>query len=173
MNKVSDNLSAENALKVLGAVRVGLPGSSNKGISIVKRFLSTLDIDTTKISLADGSGVSRYNLLTTEQLVTFLSHIYKLPRIFPVFFNSLPIAVVDGTLANRMTTYPAACNVRAKTGTLNGVSCLSGYVQTQDGEMLAFSMMMQNFNTSVTDYRQMQDRICSLLAGFSRKNAIQ
>jgi D-alanyl-D-alanine carboxypeptidase/D-alanyl-D-alanine-endopeptidase (penicillin-binding protein 4) len=72
-----------------------------------------------------------------------------------------------------MTTYPAACNLRAKTGTLNGVSCLSGYVLTRDGEMLVFSMMMQNFITSVTNYHQVQDRIGALLAGFSRRNIIQ
>jgi D-alanyl-D-alanine carboxypeptidase len=98
---------------------------------------------------------------------------YKQPRIFPIFYNSLPLAGVDGLLARRMTTYPAACNLRAKTGTLNGVSCLSGYVLTRDGEMLVFSMMMQNFITSVTNYHQVQDRIGALLAGFSRKNIIQ
>jgi serine-type D-Ala-D-Ala carboxypeptidase/endopeptidase (penicillin-binding protein 4) len=168
MNKISDNLSAENTLKVLGAFQAGIPGSSKKGILVVKRFLATLGIDTAKVSLADGSGVSRYNLLTADQLAQFLTQLSKVPKIFPAFYNSLPIAGIDGTLANRMTTYPAAGNVHAKTGTLNGVSCLSGYVQTRDGEMLAFSMMMQNFITSVTDYRQVQDRICSLLAGFSR-----
>ena len=76
--------------------------------------------------------------------------------------------VSDGTLANRMNNYPVAGNLRAKTGTLNGVSCLSGYVQTRDGEMLAFAMMMQNFISSASDYRQAQDRIGTLLAGFSR-----
>jgi len=94
--------------------------------------------------------------------------VYQQPRIFPIFYNSLPLASVDGTLAKRMTTYPAACNVRAKTGTLNGVSCLSGYVLTRDGEMLAFSILMQNYITPVAYYHQVQDSIASLLAGFSR-----
>jgi PBP4 family serine-type D-alanyl-D-alanine carboxypeptidase len=173
MNKASDNLSAENALKVLGATKNGIPGSAKSGIFVVKRFLSNLGIDTLKLSIVDGSGVSRYNLLSADQLVQFLTAMYKQPRIFPIFYNSLPLAGVDGTLARRMTTYPAACNLRAKTGTLNGVSCLSGYVLTRDGEMLVFSMMMQNFITSVTNYHQVQDRIAALLAGFSRRNTIQ
>jgi PBP4 family serine-type D-alanyl-D-alanine carboxypeptidase len=173
MNKVSDNLSAENTLKVLGTTMNGSPGSAKSGIFVVKRFLSNLGIDTSKLSIVDGSGVSRYNLLSADQLVQFLAAMYKQPRIFPIFYNSLPLAGVDGTLARRMTTYPAACNLRAKTGNLNGVSCLSGYVLTRDGEMLVFSMMMQNFITPSANYHQVQDKIGALLAGFSRRNTIQ
>jgi serine-type D-Ala-D-Ala carboxypeptidase/endopeptidase (penicillin-binding protein 4) len=172
LNKVSDNLSAENTLKILGTSRNGLSGTAKNGTFIVKQFLSSLGIDTAKISIADGSGVSRYNLVSAEQIVFFLAAIYKDPRIFPLFYNSLPIAGIDGTLAKRMTSFPAACNVHAKTGTLNGASCLSGYVLTRDGEMLAFSILMQNFTTSADDYRLAQDRICYLLAGFSRRKTI-
>jgi len=168
MNKTSDNLSAENVLKILGITLNGIPGSAKNGTVVVKCFLSKLGIDTSKLSLVDGSGISRYNLLSADQLVQFLRAMYKQSRIFPIFYNSLPLAGVDGTLAQRMTTYPAACNLRAKTGNLNGVSCLSGYVQTHDGEMLVFSMMMQNFITPAANYHQAQDRIGALLAGFSR-----
>jgi serine-type D-Ala-D-Ala carboxypeptidase/endopeptidase (penicillin-binding protein 4) len=173
MNKVSDNLSAENVLKVLGAIKNGVPGSAKSGMFVIKRFLSNLGIDTTQFSLVDGSGVSRYNLLSADQIVQFLTLVYYQPRIFTVFYNSLPIAGLDGTLARRMTMYPAAGNVHAKTGTLNGVSCLSGYVQTRDGEMLVFSMLMQNYITSTKYYQQIQDRIATLLAGFSRNNTIR
>jgi D-alanyl-D-alanine carboxypeptidase/D-alanyl-D-alanine-endopeptidase (penicillin-binding protein 4) len=173
MNKVSDNLSAENTLKVLAKTIYGVPGSAKSGTFVVKRFLSTLGLDTTKCCIVDGSGVSRYNLFTVDQLVQFLIAMYKQSRIFPIFYNSLPVAGVDGTIADRMMRYPAVNNVHAKTGTLNGVSCLSGYVQTRDGEVLAFSMMIQNFLTSVTDYRQIQDKICTLLAEFSRKTTFK
>ena len=168
MNKQSDNLSAENTLKVIGALNNSIPCSAKKGLSIEKRFLSNLGMDTTKFCIVDGSGVSRYNLLSADQLVQFLTAIKKQPRLFSIFYNSLPIAGVDGTLADRMSNCLAANNLHAKTGTLIGVSCLSGYVQTRDGEMLAFSMMMQNFITSASDYRKSQDKIGSLLAGFSR-----
>jgi PBP4 family serine-type D-alanyl-D-alanine carboxypeptidase len=173
MNKQSDNMSAENTLKVLGALKNGVPGSAIGGVFIEKRFLSDLGMDTTRFSIADGSGLSRYNLFSTDQLVRFLVAMTKQPRVFRMFYNSLSIAGVDGTIADRMSDYPAASNLRAKTGTLNGVSCLSGYVQTRDGEMLAFAMMMQNFISSTSNYCQAQDRIGSLLAGFSRTMIVQ
>lgn len=168
INKQSDNLSAENTLKVLGALKNDIPGSAKNGVFIEYRFLFDLGMDTSKFLVVDGSGNSRHNLLSADQLVQFLVAMSKQPRLFRMFYNSLSVAGVDGTIADRMSNYPAAGNLRAKTGTLNGVSCLSGYVQTRDGEMLAFSMMMQNFINSASDYRQAQDRIGSLLAEFSR-----
>ena len=168
MNKQSDNLSAENILKVMGALKISIPGSARNGVFVENKFLSTLGMDTTMFSIADGSGVSRHNLFSADQVVQLLVAMNKQPRLFMMFYNSLPVAGVDGTLADRMTIYPAAYNLHAKTGTLNGVTCLSGYVQTRDGEMLAFAMMMQNFVSPASKYRQAQDRIGSLLAGFSR-----
>jgi D-alanyl-D-alanine carboxypeptidase/D-alanyl-D-alanine-endopeptidase (penicillin-binding protein 4) len=169
MNKISDNLSAENILKILGATAGGIPGTSKKGLAAVKNFLSGAGIDTSQIFIADGSGVSRYDLLSADQLTRLLAGVYERPRIFPVFYNSLPIAGTDGTLSGRMINTPAEANLRAKTGTLNGVSCLSGYVRTRDAEMLAFSMMMQNFLSSPEACRRAQDRIGILMANFSRK----
>jgi serine-type D-Ala-D-Ala carboxypeptidase/endopeptidase (penicillin-binding protein 4) len=171
LNKASDNLSAENVLKTLGAKTWGTPGTSKGGLYVVRKYLSSIGIDTTKLSVADGSGVSRYNLTSTESIIRLLTSAYEQPRIFPIFYNSLPIAGIDGTLADRMNSYPAYGNLRAKTGTLNGVSCLSGYVQTIDGEMLAFSMMMQHFVTSASAYRSMQDKIGGILASFTRRQA--
>jgi PBP4 family serine-type D-alanyl-D-alanine carboxypeptidase len=168
MDKQSDNLSAENTLKVVGGLKNNIPGSAKYGVYIENKFLSGLGMDTTKFFIVDGSGNSRHNLISADQLVQFLVAMKNQPRLFPIFYNSLPIAGIDGTLSNRMSDYPVAGNLRAKTGTLNGVSCLSGYVRTRDGEMLAFSMLMQNFITPAFDYRQAQDRIGALLAGFSR-----
>jgi D-alanyl-D-alanine carboxypeptidase/D-alanyl-D-alanine-endopeptidase (penicillin-binding protein 4) len=168
MNKISDNLSAENILKIMGAATAGAPGTAKNGIFAIKKYLPTVGIDTTRISIADGSGVSRYNLLSADQLVRLLAGVYRQPRIFQMFYNSLPVAGVDGTLAGRMDNTAAASNLRAKTGTLNGVSCLSGYVQTRDAELLAFSVMMQNFLFSPEACRQAQDSIGILLANFSR-----
>ncbi|MBN1398841.1 MAG: D-alanyl-D-alanine carboxypeptidase/D-alanyl-D-alanine-endopeptidase [Bacteroidetes bacterium] len=168
MNKISDNLSAENLLKTMGAVKYGVPGSAEKGILAVNRFLSDLNMDTSKFSIVDGSGVSRYNLLSADQIVQFLSAMYNQHKLFPIFYNSLPVAGNDGTLTRRMNSYPAANNLHAKTGTLNGVSCLSGYVISRDGEMLAFSILMQNFISPLSCYTMIQDKIAGLLAEFSR-----
>ncbi len=168
LNKISDNLSAELTLKTLAAERRGIPGSGKNGISVVYEFLNSLGIDTLTMRVADGSGLSFYNLLTADMLVKLLSEMAKRPDAFPLFYASLPIAGVDGTLANRMKGTPAERNLRAKTGTISGVSSLSGYVTTADGERLAFSMSMQNFILPTRLYQRVQDRIGVLLASFSR-----
>jgi len=168
LNKVSDNLSAENTLKTLAAMNSRLPGTSAGGWYAVNQALSNLGIDTTSYRFVDGSGISHYNLVTASTLVQLLQAMYHQPAIFPLFYASLPVAGVDGTLARRMRGTPAEGNLRAKTGTIAGVTSLSGYVTTRDRELLAFSMMMQNFIRSTGLYRAVQDTIGARLAGFSR-----
>jgi D-alanyl-D-alanine carboxypeptidase len=85
--------------------------------------------------------------------------------LFPVFYKTLPIAGVDGTIGRRMQGTSAEGNLRAKTGTLSAVTALSGYVQTLDGEWLAFSILMQSYPGSSRLYRNVQDRIGAILAG--------
>ena len=168
LNKVSDNLTAELLLKTLDAVTNNVPGSSRGGIFVVNQFLSTMGIDTMKHRIADGSGLSFYNLITAEMIVQLLEGMQHQTDIFPLFYESLPIAGVDGTIRNRMKKTPAEGNLRAKTGTISGVSSLSGYVQTIDGERLVFSMSMQNFIYPTRYYQRAQDKIGAILAGFSR-----
>jgi D-alanyl-D-alanine carboxypeptidase/D-alanyl-D-alanine-endopeptidase (penicillin-binding protein 4) len=170
LNKESDNLSAENLLKTMGALTFGAPGTARNGIAVVRRSLASLGVDTTQFLMVDGSGLSFYNLLTAETLVQLLEGIYKTPHIFQRFLNTLPVAGVDGTLRNRMVNSPAQGNLRAKTGTISGVSTLSGYVTSADGEPLVFSMLMQNFITPSRDYRKVQDNIGILLATFRRNS---
>jgi PBP4 family serine-type D-alanyl-D-alanine carboxypeptidase len=168
MNKVSDNLTAEMLLKTLDAVSNNVPGSSEGGIFVVNQFLSTLGIDTLKYRITDGSGLSYHNLITAEMIVQLLDGIQHQTDVFPLFYESLPIAGVDGTIRNRMKKTPAEGNLRAKTGTISGVSSLSGYVQTLDGERLIFSMSMQNFIYPARYYQRAQDKIGAILAGFSQ-----
>ncbi len=168
--KQSDNLTAENLLKILGAEKRGVPGTGQAGLAVIKEFLSQEGIDTTRLVLADGSGVSRYNLSSAAIFVDLLQAIHKSGELFEPFYNSLPIAGVDGSLSNRMKETPAQGNLRAKTGTLSGVSALSGYVQTADGELLAFSIMMQNFPSSAQRYRVVQDNIGMFLSTLKRTN---
>ncbi len=168
--KQSDNLAAENLLKILGAEKRGAPGTAQKGLAVIKEFLSQEGIDTTRLVLADGSGVSRYNLSSADVIVQLLKIMHDRTDLFETFYNSLPIAGVDGSLSNRMRETPAQGNLHAKTGTLSGVSTLSGYVHTAEGEMLAFSIMMQNFPTASRPYRQVQDAIGVLLSGLRRES---
>jgi D-alanyl-D-alanine carboxypeptidase/D-alanyl-D-alanine-endopeptidase (penicillin-binding protein 4) len=168
LNKISDNLSTENLLKIIGAETAGVPGSAKHGIWKVNEFLSGFGIDTSGHRQVDGSGLSHYNLLTTSMLVQLLEGMYRRADVFPLFYRSLPIAGVDGTLERRMRGTRAEGNLRAKTGTISGVASLSGYVTTADGEWLVFSMTMQNYVAGPRSYRNAQDRIGVLLANFSR-----
>jgi D-alanyl-D-alanine carboxypeptidase/D-alanyl-D-alanine-endopeptidase (penicillin-binding protein 4) len=169
LNKMSDNLSAENTLKAIAVARGGVPGSAKYGLYQSNAFLAELGIDTTKHWIVDGSGVSHYNLLTAEMLVQLLTAMTKRPETFGLYYESLPIAGVDGTLKMRMRGTKAEGNLRAKTGSIGGVSALSGYVTTADGERLVFSILMQDFILPSRFYRNAQDAIGALLAGFKRR----
>jgi D-alanyl-D-alanine carboxypeptidase/D-alanyl-D-alanine-endopeptidase (penicillin-binding protein 4) len=168
MDKESDNLSAECILKTLAVKNGGTRGSAERGIPLVKKFLSENGIDTARIAIADGSGVSRYNLVSAAVIVDLLKAMSRISVHFATFYNSLPVAGVDGTLSHRMRGTPAQGNLHAKTGTLNGTSSLSGYVHTADGELIAFSILMQNFPNNTRAYRQVQDQIGTLLSALRR-----
>jgi D-alanyl-D-alanine carboxypeptidase/D-alanyl-D-alanine-endopeptidase (penicillin-binding protein 4) len=167
MNKESDNLCAENLLKVMGAESSGAPGTFPKGITSVRRFLAASGIDTLTTVIADGSGVSRYNLSSTSAIVTLLRQAHRSPWA-GLFEASLPIAGVDGTLRRRMNDERGRGNIRAKTGTLRDVSALSGYVTTADGEPLAFSILIQHFPQNRSAYRKVQDSLALYLSRLHR-----
>ena len=160
MLKKSLNLYADHLFKVLGKVVVG-EGSWSGGSRAIEKMLHDLGIYREGIVIADGSGLSRENRLSTRLLEDLL-------RAFSnnkVLYNSLPIAGWDGTLKNRMKNSPAEGNLRAKTGTLTGVSALSGYVKTRDGKTIVFSMIFNGFTTSARKIKyEIEDYIGSLLA---------
>ncbi len=167
LNKESDNLSGEALIKILAAERYGPPGSARAGATLIKEYLATLGIDTLWLRVVDGSGLSRHNLISPAILVRVLEDMYASPHFEP-FNNSLPLAGVDGTIRRRMRYTTAHGNLRAKTGTLSGTSSLSGYVQTLDGELLAFSIMMMNYPTEARVYRRVQDEIAVFLSEVRR-----
>jgi PBP4 family serine-type D-alanyl-D-alanine carboxypeptidase len=165
-NKVSDNLYAELILKTLGVEQQGTPGTAKKGLSAIKQFFHEIEVDTTAFELADGSGVSRYNVVSPDQIIALMQAMYADFRVQAEFLASLPIAGVDGTLEKRMKGTAAAGKLRAKTGSLRGTSALSGYTTTADGEPLAFSMIMEHFVVPIAKIRAVQDRIGVLISGF-------
>ena len=168
-NKISDNLSAELLMKTVGAEIKGPPGTAEKGISVVHQFLEEIGVDSTAYELADGSGVSRYNVITPDLIINLLKAMDKDFRIQAEFKTSLPIAGVDGTLQGRMKYSAAEGKLRAKTGSLRGVSALSGYTTSADNELLAFSIIMEHFVIQTSKIRKIQDRIGNLISSFSRK----
>jgi D-alanyl-D-alanine carboxypeptidase/D-alanyl-D-alanine-endopeptidase (penicillin-binding protein 4) len=168
MNKPSDNLYAELLLKAVGAQVKGKPGTAQKGKEAISEMLSGFGIDVTKIRISDGSGVSRYGLLSPDVIVALLIDVYNNFSIRNEFIASLPIAGVDGTLENRMKDMVAERIVHAKTGSISGVSTLSGYTTSQDGEVLAFSIMMSHFAGSIRPFREVQDRMCDVLTRYRK-----
>ncbi len=167
-NKESDNLSAELILKTMGAEKKNPPGTSRKGITVINEYLHEIGQDSSRFRLADGSGVSRYNLVSPELLVAILKDMYHDSKVQAEFKSSLPIAALDGTLKKRMKDSPAAGNLRAKTGSLSDVSTLSGYATSADGENLAFSLMMIHFNVPTSYIRMVQDKIGEAISSFHR-----
>jgi PBP4 family serine-type D-alanyl-D-alanine carboxypeptidase len=113
------------------------------------------------VEVADGSGLSRLNRLSANAIARLLQILYSNRYLY----DALPIAGVDGTLRSRMQGTAAQGNLRAKTGTLTGVSALSGYVTTRDGVVLVFSMIFNGFSApSSVVKRSVEDRIGVLLA---------
>lgn len=163
VNKKSDNLTAEILLKTLGATYYG-EGSSHNGIQAVNDFLEQAGIDNSGLSMVDGSGLSPENRVTAKLLSDILSYMYYSPN-KKVFMDSLAIAGVDGTLKKRLRGTLAEGNVKAKTGSISGVSALSGYVTTSYGETIVFSILINDVEVWVA--KDAEDRIVQALSSCS------
>ncbi len=169
MNKPSDNQSAITVFKVLGAEIKSPPGTIKKGSEVVVDFLNSIGINRNSYEILEGSGLSRYNMVTSSSVTKLLKYMYDQVDIFDVFMKSLAIAGVDGTLSKRMKNTEAEQNVYAKTGTLNYVSTLAGYAISRDNELIIFYIAMNGFSGNKTAfYRKKQDKICELICKFSR-----
>ncbi|MHC1737376.1 MAG: D-alanyl-D-alanine carboxypeptidase/D-alanyl-D-alanine-endopeptidase [Ignavibacteriaceae bacterium] len=167
INKSSQNFFAEQLLKTIGYEKNGY-GSASSGIKTESRTIEAMGINVDGMSIMDGSGLSRLNMVTPMQIVSLLNFMYKGDQ-FNDFYNSLPIAGVDGSLANRMRKARTQNNVRAKTGYIGGVRSLSGYVYTGDKELIAFSMIVNNYTVPSVLADVLQDLVCLRLANFKRK----
>jgi serine-type D-Ala-D-Ala carboxypeptidase/endopeptidase (penicillin-binding protein 4) len=165
--KVSQNLYAETMTRTLGLV-VAREGTFEKGKTIVEETLRSMGIERGTYLYADGSGLSRRNLISADLLVRIFKYMYH-HKYFSQFYDALPIAGVDGTISSRMKGTKAENNAHAKTGTSASVRSLSGYIRTSDGEMLAFAMIANNFLASSKAAEYVQDVATERLANFTRK----
>jgi D-alanyl-D-alanine carboxypeptidase/D-alanyl-D-alanine-endopeptidase (penicillin-binding protein 4) len=159
MDVVSDNFTAELALKQIGAVVAG-EGTTAAGAQVVRSVLAAHAIPLVGVRIADGSGLSGLDRMTPKALVTILQRGWADREIRSVLFGVLPVSGRDGTLEDRMSRPPARGNVRAKTGTLNGVSALSGYVR----ERFAFAVLVNTQGLSTYAAHAAQDRFATVLA---------
>jgi D-alanyl-D-alanine carboxypeptidase/D-alanyl-D-alanine-endopeptidase (penicillin-binding protein 4) len=147
MNKHSQNFVAEQILKTIGAEVKGAPGSTAKGVEAVEEFLAR-DVGLPRGSyvLRNGSGLNDTNRMSAAQFGKLLGF---MRRTFPVaaeFISSVPIAGKDGTLRNRFEGSEAEARLRAKTGTLENVTALSGYIEALGGEQFTFAFLVNDFD---------------------------
>ncbi len=164
--KESDNLIAEHLFKTC-AVESGLPGSFEAAGSAALEFIAECGGDPADNCIADGSGLSRENRISAANLVSVLEHMYQGPARDP-YMRSLSICGVDGTLEKRMGDDFMRSRVRAKSGYLRAVSGLSGYVMggsRQEPEVIAFSILINDFKGANSGMKDVQNEICRVLAG--------
>lgn len=174
VGKDSQNLFAECVLKRVGYAWSKRGGSNHPvgswqtGGQAIVAHLQAMGIPTTGLVIADGSGLSRTNRCTARQLTSVLTKMAALPGA-ELFRDSLAEAGVDGSLRKRLRGLSAS--VYAKTGTMRGIRTLSGYVQSEDDHLYAFAVMFNGYSGPSTPYKEIQDRICRILAGEPLRNA--
>jgi D-alanyl-D-alanine carboxypeptidase/D-alanyl-D-alanine-endopeptidase (penicillin-binding protein 4) len=138
-NKISQNLHAELLLRT-SARQVGVWKTPEDLVKFAGEFYATAGIAPADVSQTDGSGLSEHDLVTPRAVVGLLSYARMQPW-FNVYYDSLPVSGVDGTLSERMKTPPVVGRIHAKTGSLDHVRTLSGYAETLDGRQLIFSFL--------------------------------
>ncbi|MEG4580591.1 D-alanyl-D-alanine carboxypeptidase/D-alanyl-D-alanine-endopeptidase [Microcoleus sp. MON1_C5] len=165
-NRESNNLYAEVILRLLGKVTDKMPlppeDTGEMGLKELKTALTQLGVNPNSYILADGSGLSRHNLISPEALVQTLRLMANSPAA-SIYRQSLPIAGENGTLKNRFNNTPNRVIVQAKTGTLSGVSALSGYIEVPNYEPLVFSIIVNQSDLSAAKMRSATDEIVLLL----------
>jgi D-alanyl-D-alanine carboxypeptidase/D-alanyl-D-alanine-endopeptidase (penicillin-binding protein 4) len=159
MNRQSDNFYAEMLVKQLGA-KEGNGGTTYAGTRVVRRVLRQHGVPMRGVALGDGSGLSAYDRLTAKAVTMLLIWARSDSGFNAVLVDSLPLAGVNGTLVDRMKSGPAYRNVRAKTGTTDNASALSGYVRTR----YVFSILMNGNPIPWWYARRAQDRFAQVLA---------
>ncbi len=162
LNKISNNFVAEQILKTMAAEIKGVPGTTEKGLEILRDLLKELDVKN-HYQLVNGSGLSPENILSAAQLVEVLKYGYKNFNVFPEYVASMGIVGIDGTVGSRLQETVAQGKVRVKTGSLTNVSALSGYLNTKGNETMAFSMIMNDFQDRTFMMQGLQDKILLML----------
>jgi D-alanyl-D-alanine carboxypeptidase/D-alanyl-D-alanine-endopeptidase (penicillin-binding protein 4) len=165
--KVSQNLYAETFLRALSLT----PGPATVAASqkVEEEVLASWGVAPGNYALADGSGLSRHNLVSADTIVKILRAMATDPADAQAFEATLPIAGKDGTISSRMKATRAENNVKAKTGTLMRVRALSGYMTTADGERLVFSIIAIHFTVPTRTVDGAVDAALERLANFTRR----
>ncbi len=151
-------------MRTLGA-EIAKEGSAKAGAQAVGGWLNNIGVSNDQAIIYDGSGLARHNMISPFSTAALLRYMYN-SKNFDAFFESLPIAGVDGTLSRRMKNSPAEGRVHAKTGYVRHVRCLSGYTSDMDGNDYLFVMMMNHYSVPTPYINKLQDKIAILLSRF-------
>ncbi len=164
-SKQSNNFMAEQLLRVIGAERLGLPGTTEKGALVVADYLQSLGIQKDQFHLINGSGLSRDITLRPSAVNAVLIDMHHSPEFGPEYVASLSVGGRDGTLRSRFREDGMAGRVRGKTGTLAGVHCLAGYIHAADDEIYAFTFLVNEIDGALSRARKVHDRLVLTVAG--------
>jgi D-alanyl-D-alanine carboxypeptidase/D-alanyl-D-alanine-endopeptidase (penicillin-binding protein 4) len=159
----SDNLMGEIFLKQLGVAQSGEPGTDGKGIAVEREFLKTAGVDNSTVSISDGSGLSGYDRITPRDFVQILQFDWNSPN-RDMILQGLPVSGKRGTLGSAYLNTPAENKVFAKTGSINHVRTLSGYVQTRTHGPVTFSLLINDWMGGAADLAKVRAAIFSELA---------
>lgn len=169
INKRSLNSWAD---KLWCSLALAVAGSPQAMPAFMRDFWALRGLDTSGVQFADGSGLSRRNRATPAFYVSLLRYMYFCAPEWPAFVASLPVAGVDGTLAKRMTDGLARGRVWAKTGTMHDIATLSGYATTLRGNLLVFSILMNDLSCSREAARALQDEACQIIVQIEPRPAV-
>jgi len=158
MNKSSSNIIAESVLKAVGAEVYGTPGTTAKGVQVVSDYLVGLGVPADEFTLINGSGLSREIRLRPTHVNAVMLDMLANESLMPEFVASLSVGGQDGTLRRRFSDDEHTGRVRGKTGSVNGVYCLSGIILGGDGERYVFSFFVNGYKRSSRPVRKLQDR---------------
>ncbi|HET7538336.1 MAG TPA: D-alanyl-D-alanine carboxypeptidase/D-alanyl-D-alanine-endopeptidase [Polyangiaceae bacterium] len=165
LGKESDNFYAETLLKDLGARVKGAPASSENGAAAVLDYLREIEALEPGTRISNGSGLFDANRVSAHTLVSTLRSVYRDPRSSRVFVEQLAIGGVDGTLKHRFAAFKKTRAIRAKTGTLDQVIALSGYVFRPDGSSpVAFALIVSGISGKHAEVRKRMDDVVSSVA---------
>lgn len=168
-NKPSNNFVSEVIYKTVGAEQFGWPGTFQKGTRAVSAYLNRMGVGSSSFRIVNGSGLTHENRITPSALALLLRRIYFDMAVAPDFLNSLAIGGIDGTIKQRFSGTDAVGLVRAKTGTLTGVSALSGYVGDKE-DVLVFSILVEGFRgRAKNEVRRAQVRMVTNMLRYLRR----
>lgn len=171
LNTFSNNFIAEQVLKTIAAEVSKQSGSHAEGLRLVQAFLQASGVRLAGVNLVDGSGLSRKNRVTAQAMTDFLSAMNNRFDLAPDFLTALRVMGAQGALSPRFSHSPARAQVRAKTGTLTGMSSLAGYVANTQGAVFAFALLLNNNRCGYSGADAIEDKIVNSIHQLTVTNA--